>query len=27
MRAQLTVDGNHPDVSGYRLLGNAFSLP
>jgi lysophospholipase L1-like esterase len=27
MRAQFTVDGNHPDVSGYRLLGNAFSLP
>jgi lysophospholipase L1-like esterase len=27
MRAQLTVDGNHPDVAGYRLLGNAFSLP
>ena len=27
MRAQLTVDGDHPDVAGYRLLGNAFSLP
>jgi lysophospholipase L1-like esterase len=27
MRAQLTVDGDHPDVAGYRLLGNAVSLP
>jgi lysophospholipase L1-like esterase len=27
MRAHLTVDGDHPDVAGYRLLGNAFSLP
>jgi lysophospholipase L1-like esterase len=27
MRAQLTVDGAHPDVAGYRLLGNAFRLP
>ncbi len=27
MRAQLTIDGDHPDVAGYRLLGNAVSLP
>jgi lysophospholipase L1-like esterase len=27
MRAQLTVDGDHPNVVGYRLLGNAVSLP
>jgi lysophospholipase L1-like esterase len=27
MRAQLTVDGDHPNVAGYRLLGNAVSLP
>ena len=25
--AELTVDGDHPDVAGYRLLGNAFRLP
>lgn len=27
MPAQLTVDGDHPDVAGYRRLGNVFSLP
>jgi lysophospholipase L1-like esterase len=27
MRTQFTVDGAHPDVAGYRLLGNAFRLP
>jgi lysophospholipase L1-like esterase len=28
MRAELTADGDHPSVAGYRLLGErAFSLP
>src|SRR5205807_572765 len=27
MRGDLTVDGNHPDVAGYRLLGNTVNLP
>jgi len=27
MPAEFTVDGDHPDVAGYRRLGNAFSLP
>jgi lysophospholipase L1-like esterase len=27
MPARFTVDGDHPDVAGYRLLGNVFSLP
>jgi lysophospholipase L1-like esterase len=28
MRADLTIDGDHPSVAGYRLLGErAFELP
>ncbi|MGI8557283.1 MAG: SGNH/GDSL hydrolase family protein [Solirubrobacteraceae bacterium] len=27
MRADLTIDGNHPSVSGYRILGGLVALP
>lgn len=27
MRGDLTVDGDHPTVEGYRMLGDAFLLP
>lgn len=27
MRAELTIDGNHPSVAGYRILGGLVRLP